>query len=284
MTKIKLTNMDHQAAQQVLASAGYYRGPIDGDLGDDELRAVAIIEKNRGVTNAGWTDARRIVGAVQHVLNVQGYEAGTVDGYSGRNTLEALTTWLSDGVGTSSTVDRYAPPPKLSDPSIRVRSSAEQLKWPTQAQVPAFFGPPGGPKATAGICVFPIPHFLAWNKAQGVISFRCHEKVADGFTSIFKEAVAHYGELEYRRLRLDLFGGCFNDRTMRGGSAPSMHAFGIAVDIDPERNQLRWDHTKANLAKEEYIPFWNIVVGYGATPAGYAWDGDWMHVQWARLR
>lgn len=280
---IKLTKMDHRAAQQVLASSGYYRGPIDGDLAT-VMTAVVAVEKNMPVSTLGWSDARRVVAAVQRVLDVQGYEPGMIDGYSGHNTNEALTAWLTDNMGNDSTVDRDVESPVLPSTSVRVRKSDAQLKWPVQADVSRFFGQRGSARATAGKCLLPIPHFLAWDKGQSVTSFRCHELVADAFTNIFRDAVKHYGETEYRRLRLDLFGGCFNDRRMRGGGAPSMHAYGIAVDLDPERNQLRWDHKRAYFARDEYIPFWNIVVGHGGTPAGYAWDGDWMHFQMARLK
>ena len=124
---------------------------------------------------------------------------------------------------------------------------------------------------------------LSWDTDTKIHSFLCHELVAKPLTSIFLEAVKQYGEDRFRRLRLDLFGGCYNNRTMRGGKSKSMHAYGIAVDLDPERNQLRWDHSRASFAKPEYIPFWNIVVGHGATPAGYAWNGDWMHFSFSRL-
>lgn len=39
-------------------------------------------------------------------------------------------------------------------------------------------------------------------------------------------------------LGLDLFGGCYNHRATRGSASLSAHAFGCAIDIDPERNPL----------------------------------------------
>ena len=86
-----------------------------------------------------------------------------------------------------------------------------------------------------------------------------------------------------KELGLDLVGGCFNNRPMLGGSKPSMHAYGIAWDLDPERNQLKWDHKLAVFATPKYEKFWAIVEQYGATSLGRERDFDWMHFQFARL-
>ena len=277
-----LKNLDPRTAQQILASAGYYNGAIDGDIGPATLHAVDRVVQNMPVSTKSWPRDRQVIGAVQRILDVQGYAPGLVDGYAGHNTSEAVTAWLSDKSRVDSTVDRSKPSPILSPG--RLWSSTEQRRYPTQVDVPSFYGQPGSSLATAGICKLPIPFPLAWDVSSRVTQFRCHQKVAEPMSRVFAEAVKHYGEDQYRKLRLDLFGGCYNYREMRGGSAVSMHAYGIAFDLDPERNQLRWDSTRAAFARDEYIPFMNIVVSNGGTPAGYAWDGDFMHFQWARLK
>jgi len=116
-----------------------------------------------------------------------------------------------------------------------------------------------------------------------VKTFRCHEKVATPLTTIYREAAKHYGEKEFRKLGLDLFGGCYNYRNMRGGTSLSTHAYGVAVDHDPERNQLRWGKDRAEFAKPVYDPFWAIVEAQGAVSLGRARNYDWMHFQFARL-
>lgn len=156
-------------------------------------------------------------------------------------------------------------------------------KWPLQADVPQFFGEAGSPQATAGMAVLPFPMVVAWAPDQTVRQFRCHAKVARPFESIFRNTLAHYGEAEIRRLRLDRFGGCYNFRPIRGGKAFSMHAYGIAFDIDPERNQLKWGKDRASLARPEYVAFWNIVEAAGAISLGRERNIDWMHLQFARL-
>ncbi len=62
-----------------------------------------------------------------------------------------------------------------------------------------------------------------------------------------------------------------------------MHAWGIAVDLDPERNPLRWGRDRASFAASAYEPFWTIVEAAGAPSLGRACNRDWMHFQFGRL-
>ena len=81
---------------------------------------------------------------------------------------------------------------------------------------------------------------LAWNTRTKVARTSCHERIHDSAARIFDRVLDHYGPEEIRRLGLDLFGGCLNVRRMRGGSAWSMHSWGIAFDFDPANNRLKW--------------------------------------------
>ncbi|WP_347138974.1 hypothetical protein [Paracoccus sp. SSK6] len=51
------------------------------------------------------------------------------------------------------------------------------------------------------------------------------------------------------------------------------------MDLDPERNQLRWGRSRASFAKPDYDAFWSIVEGHGGTSLGRKRDYDWMHFQ-----
>lgn len=160
--------------------------------------------------------------------------------------------------------------------------NAAQMRWPTQAQVPSFFGEPGSPKATQGMAdVYPMR--IAWDTKSIVRRFRCHILVEQPMQNIFAKTLQHYGQKEVTRLGLDLFGGCYNFRPMRGSKNWSMHAYGIAVDLDPTRNQLKWQKNRAVFAKPDYTAFWNIVESEGAVSLGRERDFDWMHFQFARV-
>ena len=125
---------------------------------------------------------------------------------------------------------------------------------------------------------------IAWNKTQKIKRFSCHERVADSVGRILKRTHEHYGDKKISELGLDLFGGCLNVRKMRGGSKWSTHAWGIAIDWDPERNQLRWNDEKANFARPIYEEWWRIWEDEGWVSLGRQRNFDWMHIQAAKVR
>jgi len=63
--------------------------------------------------------------------------------------------------------------------------------------------------------------------------------------------------------RLTSFGGCFSFRPQRTGTKLSAHAWGIAIDLNPETNQ---QGTAGNLDQAIIAIFRN---------AGFQWGGTW---------
>lgn len=265
--------------QMLLASVSWYAGAIDGDAGPKTWAAVSRAEHQQRVNYCDvpsrWSKQRRLIGAGQAALVVLGHAPGIIDGYAGHNTMEALTAWRCAKAGVSATVDRV--------PVVGARSHPRQLTFPRQRVIADFYGAAGGPQCTAGKVELAYPMVIAWNKSQTIQRFSCHIKLAKPLTGIFRHALQHYGCGDIERLHLNVFGGCFNFRKKRGGSSLSTHAYGAAVDLNPESNMLRWGADRAQFARPEYEPFWNIVMAHGGTPAGYAWGKDWMHFQFARL-
>ena len=125
----------------------------------------------------------------------------------------------------------------------------------------------------------PYPMRLSWDLDTKVTRMSCHLMVADKFLAVFKDLECHYGYNEIVRLGIDLFGGCFNYRKMRGGSAWSTHSWGIAIDLDPLRNQLRETKRTARFARPEYKPMIDIFYKHGFESLGVEKDFDWMHFQ-----
>ena len=130
----------------------------------------------------------------------------------------------------------------------------------------------------------PYTMVLAWDTDTVIKKMTCHEKVADALSSIFKDVLDEYGLDKVRRLDLDKFGGCLNVRKMRGGSSWSIHSWGAAVDLSPDKNTLKMTKSQAQFAKPVYEPFWKIVEGKGAVSLGRAKNYDFMHFQFARLK
>jgi hypothetical protein len=129
------------------------------------------------------------------------------------------------------------------------------------------------------IIQLPYPMRLAWDKSVKVSKMSCHHLVADKFLAIFKDLLAHYGYEKIQELGIDLYGGCFNFRKMRGGSDWSRHSWGIAIDLDPERNLLKETGLTARFAKPEYKPMIDIFYKHGFVGLGVEKNYDWMHFE-----
>lgn len=125
----------------------------------------------------------------------------------------------------------------------------------------------------------PYPMRLAWDKNTTVKTMRCHQLVQGNFIAVFNDLLSHYGYEEIKRLGIDLFGGCFNFRAMRGGSDYSRHSWGIAIDLDPERNLLNETKRTARFARPEYKPMIDIFYKHGFVSLGVEKDYDWMHFE-----
>jgi peptidoglycan hydrolase-like protein with peptidoglycan-binding domain len=271
-------------AQILLAKANYYRGAIDGDVGPKTWRAVEITEENdprwaeirarfeadEDVPN--WPPNRRLTAAAQRVLEAMGYGPGAVDGLYGHNTAEAFNDFMSEHFGLDASVEKTVDPDRKAPTNTRAT-------YPHQSKAKDYFGLAGLAACTRGIVRLPTTFYFSWAPQTGTKSFRCHERLADPFTEFFAEAHAMLGEDEFTRMRLHIFGGCYNNRKVRGGSTKSQHAYGAAIDLDPVRNQLRWGSDRAWFARPEYTDFFDLVEAFGFTSGGRAWGRDWMHIQ-----
>lgn len=125
----------------------------------------------------------------------------------------------------------------------------------------------------------PYPMRLAWDKSTKVNTIRCHNLVADKLASVFNELLSVYGYEKIVELGIDLFGGCFNFRAMRGGSDYSRHSWGIAIDLDPERNLLKETSKTARFARTEYKAMIDIFYKHGFLSLGREKNYDWMHFE-----
>jgi LysM repeat protein len=106
----------------------------------------------------------------------------------------------------------------------------------------------------------PLPFAIAlsWDPTKQVRSICCHRRLTAKFQEVF-------GDIERRGLsgKVRTFGGCFNFRAKRSGSKLSTHAWGIAVDLNPETNAM---------GREGDMPP-GIVAAFRR--AGFTWGGDW---------
>ena len=125
----------------------------------------------------------------------------------------------------------------------------------------------------------PYPMRLAWDLDTTVVRIRCHRLIKDQLSAVFNDLLEHYGLAEIKRLGIDLFGGCFAFRKMRGGSDYSRHSWAIAIDLDPARNSLKATSRTAQFAKPAYKPMIDIFYKHGFVSLGREKNYDWMHFE-----
>jgi hypothetical protein len=255
--------------QAQLNARGLDAGPEDGVLGPRTIAALDRVEE----TPQGWSKKRKQVAFIQLLAREKGIEAGPIDGYWGPQTdyaFEALIQIVEENKE-----------PEIWRPEDL--SYANPNDWPKQTpqdNLVRFYGEAGKNQTKIDL---PYPHRLSWNKATVIKSFQCHEKVHDSLHRVLSRVLDNYGPDEIARLHLDLWGGCLNVRKMRGGTQYSLHSWGIAIDYDPERNQLKWDRDRASFASPEYDTWWKLWEEEGWTSLGRTRNFDWMHVQAAGL-
>lgn len=151
----------------------------------------------------------------------------------------------------------------------------------TTANVIKTYGQPGDTKNLTMITL-PYPMRIAWDTKVVTNKMQVHKMAADSLTKIFKEILQVYGLAEIQRLGIDLFGGSYNFRKMRGGSEWSIHSWALAIDLDPDRNSLKATDKTAQFAKPEYKKMIDIFYKYGWYSLGREKNYDYMHFQFVK--
>lgn len=166
--------------------------------------------------------------------------------------------------------------------------------WPLQSQMKSFYGDPDASGDGVADRVWelnnleritpPYRMVLAWDKSKKVNSITVHKKCASSLLRVLTKIAEHFGsEQAIEANRMHLYGGCFNFRTIRGHSVPvlSTHAYGAAIDLDPEMNPLgkRWRESDGMMPAA-------VVAIFQAE--GWTWGGKWkrpdaQHFQAARV-
>jgi len=141
------------------------------------------------------------------------------------------------------------------------------------------FGVPNQSGTYLAYANIPFPLVIAWDTSQTVKRIRCHKLEVANVEDIFHAILEEYGLEKIKALGINLFGGCFNYRAMRGGSSWSRHAWGTAIDLDPARNQLHQQGDSAQFAKKEYRRMIDIFEAHGWLSLGRLKNYDWMHFE-----
>ena len=117
----------------------------------------------------------------------------------------------------------------------------------------------------------PFSMALSWDHSISVNKIRCHRLLVGTLHGIFQEV-----QNQDLVSTIQTYGGCFAFRPQRASAKLSTHAWGIALDLDPETNQ---QGTQGDIDSRLVQLF---------TDAGFEWGGTWvgarrdsMHFQFA---
>lgn len=140
----------------------------------------------------------------------------------------------------------------------------------SQAALRKTYGAPGDESA---LILLEVADLGVRFEGRPVRAIRCHRLVAASLRRAL-EAV--------RRVApwlLERYAGAFCHRNIRGGTTPSLHAWGAAIDLDPSANgnTTHWP-TRATMP----IAVMEAFAREGWLPAGAFWGRDAMHFQATR--
>jgi hypothetical protein len=110
---------------------------------------------------------------------------------------------------------------------------------------------------------------------QAVASITCHQRVADSLLAIIRELAT----TDDGRAALSQYAGVYNNRPMRGGTLPSLHARAAAIDLMPGGNGL---HTAWPTRAAMPLSVMEVFSRHGWLSAGAFWGRDAMHFQATR--
>lgn len=269
------------ALQRFLKISGKYDGDLDGKFDRQSTDAAAAFLQTLAIDTKGWSKERLKIAIEQCLYQSKKIQVGPIDGYAGPLYRQARDVYYAKVVANfrdeKDKLDVEVPPKPV---PVKVKNVEVVKQWPRQSECMSFYGKPGSNQVD---CVLPFPMVVEWNNRQKITSYDCHAKVKEPMQRIWQKVLDAYGYEKIRELRLDQWAGCLAVRKMRGGSNWSMHAWGIAVDIDSTNNQLRWGRDRATFAKPIYKKYWECVYSEGAISLGLERNFDYMHWQFARF-
>jgi len=138
--------------------------------------------------------------------------------------------------------------------------------WPRgdQASLRAFYGSPGDESQLVSIDVAGLGVMY---DNRPVHTIRCHRKVAASLRRVLEKLP---------RGITAKYAGVYNNRPVRGGSTPSLHAYGAAIDLDPDNNGNMTPWPSKSLMPLDVM---ETFAREGWLPAGAFWGRDAMHFQ-----
>lgn len=255
--------VDNKSIQTALLTYKHFFGEVDGIIGPATLKGIDLTVLEKVPASKNWPAARKMIAFEQMMMGAVGIEVGAIDGMVGPQTRMALEEWQN----------------RLRNIPGATPGPGVKLKWPRQSGVPQFYGDVGKSQA---LLVPPYQLYLYDTKTK-VQHISLHHKVVSSAERVLVAVSKSYSPEKINELHLNRYFGSLNVRKMRGGTSWSMHSWGIAIDFDANRNQLRWGRDQAAFAKPAYDAWWKCWEDEGWVSLGRERNYDYMHVQAALL-
>jgi hypothetical protein len=143
-------------------------------------------------------------------------------------------------------------------------------KWPKQSECMKLFGNPSRPGWAAEHLVPVATPFEMHMDDIPIHSIQVNKIAA---ASLSRVLVAIWNNCGHSQINVDkcgcgVYSGCWAVRSIRGGRTPSMHSFGLAIDINAPANGLAQPVTRT-LFKPDSL------VVHAFKNEGWIWGGDW---------
>ncbi len=141
--------------------------------------------------------------------------------------------------------------------------------WPKsdQKSLTAFYGDPGDESRHIRINVVGMGVRYAGKEVKEIL---CHNKVSRSLLKIITSLASSHPHI------LAQYDGCYNNRAMRGGTTPSLHARAAAIDFDSSSNGNK---TSWPVSATMPIEVMEAFAREGWLSAGAFWGRDAMHMQ-----
>ena len=145
--------------------------------------------------------------------------------------------------------------------------------WPDSSDEAcrAFYGAPGD---ESNLVTCSVNGTTVQYDGTPITGIRCHKKVSESLRRVLLEiSVSPQASI------LKRYAGCFNFRSMRNSTRISKHAWGVAIDIDPDTNGL---HTHWPRMATMPLEVMEMFAREGWVGLGWSENHDAMHFQATR--
>ncbi|MEP4038317.1 M15 family metallopeptidase [Pseudophaeobacter sp.] len=124
----------------------------------------------------------------------------------------------------------------------------------------------------------PFPMKLDWSVETEINTIRFHKYGACALSRALTRIFQHYGD-DVHTLGISRFSGGFVNRKLRGSDRPSIHAYGVAIDLFASGNPFGSKPPEAKFSKPEYHQMLKIFSDEGFVNQGNRALPEWMEFQ-----